>query len=800
MNLVKLFLIFLLGGLAPLHAAVPGTEAILHRAHKARGEGLPQVVLYDLKLALLSETDPARRVQLAVELARCFIAGGRPGEAIQQLDQVEFLPDAEAQFWLAQALAEAGEIETARAKYQQLGGMKGFRRALDARLGEARMLEALGQSSQAAAVLEALAAEPDAQPSTSLDLARIYVSDRKFEPALRVLDGLPELSGIQRDRAEFLKAQITLDRGNADLALSIFDETLKSEDPAIRSGSLIGAAEALVLSGRASEAEQRLEAVIDGSPNDPRIGEVFAKLDELYAAGKDATGTELRRWARDKEHRSLATYATFYQARQDLRTGRVPQALEGFQRFANQQKGHSLRGKSMAAAVQILLAEGRTAEAAEVLRPTNELAPNDPSRVELQFLLGNIYLASNRASAARATFLSVARRSPRLEAAARDNAALAEALGGEVPKTALPGAEGTISEEAALTRALIGAREQRDGAALLKLGNSAEEPSIRARAEFAAAEFAWVEGDPDEARLRLQRVANSPDVPSSESDAFAVFLADDGTREGDRKVTRLAREYLASHSDAARAPEVRMKLAEVLARLGDHRSAWIEFESAARDSRDRSIQAAALFFAAQSAARSLDKQGAEQSILLYEEVVRDGGPLAGRARFEQALLQSALGRSDDALVLLDRLIADTGDPALKTSALIEKGDTLFSQNDPAKLKEAIAVWMQVAREGGVSVADRNETLTKSAAAHEKLGESDAALSRYYQVIESPSESEPEYFWYYKAGFEAARLLESQGRWQEALVVYQKLSASKGPRASEAESRVKRLRLENFIWE
>ena len=35
----------------------------------------------------------------------------------------------------------------------------------------------------------------------------------------------------------------------------------------------------------------------------------------------------------------------------------------------------------------------------------------------------------------------------------------------------------------------------------------------------------------------------------------------------------------------------------------------------------------------------------------------------------------------------------------------------------------------------------------------------------------------EFFWYYKAGFNAARLLEEQQKWDSAAVIYQKLAAA-----------------------
>ena len=85
-------------------------------------------------------------------------------------------------------------------------------------------------------------------------------------------------------------------------------------------------------------------------------------------------------------------------------------------------------------------------------------------------------------------------------------------------------------------------------------------------------------------------------------------------------------------------------------------------------------------------------------------------------------------------------------------------------------------------------------------AWEKLGNYDAALDSYYGAFSQNQKGGPEYFWFYKAGFDAGRLLESQKLWKEAIAVYEKIGSIEGPRAEEARARVSRLRLENFIWD
>ena len=64
--------------------------------------------------------------------------------------------------------------------------------------------------------------------------------------------------------------------------------------------------------------------------------------------------------------------------------------------------------------------------------------------------------------------------------------------------------------------------------------------------------------------------------------------------------------------------------------------------------------------------------------------------------------------------------------------------------------------------------------------------------------ESRSERPHEFFWFYKAGFNAAQLLETDSKWESAAAVYQKLAAAGGTRSDEARERLDRLRLEHFL--
>ena len=67
--------------------------------------------------------------------------------------------------------------------------------------------------------------------------------------------------------------------------------------------------------------------------------------------------------------------------------------------------------------------------------------------------------------------------------------------------------------------------------------------------------------------------------------------------------------------------------------------------------------------------------------------------------------------------------------------------------------------------------------------------------RPIDIVKKPYEC----LWFYKCGFDAARLLEAQEKWGSAAALYGKLAEHGGPRSAEAEARRDRLRLEHFLW-
>jgi hypothetical protein len=93
---------------------------------------------------------------------------------------------------------------------------------------------------------------------------------------------------------------------------------------------------------------------------------------------------------------------------------------------------------------------------------------------------------------------------------------------------------------------------------------------------------------------------------------------------------------------------------------------------------------------------------------------------------------------------------------------------------------------------------RQSALYRKAKCLEQLEKTDDALVALYDVLNAGGNKSDE-FWFFRAGFDAAELLEARRAWSSAAAVYEKLTAIPSPRSEEAKNRLERLRLEHFLW-
>ncbi len=718
-----LFLVLVTIGLGR-SAPTDHIDDLIASSRVARAEGIPQGRVDPLETALAGQLPPEQRRAVAIELARCLLDADRETEAVAALDDPVLLEDPEAQFWLAQSLAQAGEFDCALALYTEVAGIEGNPRVGEALLGKARMLEALGQLQEALIALGAVPRESRVIHPARLSAAALLIEAGGLPQASLALESIRDPSRRDADQKAYLKARVLLDKGENAGALAEYAR-LDPSNRRLSAGVAIGEAEARLREGEIATAERKLETFIRDHPHSPLVGDLMRKLDEVYAASSDPVNAELKRFE-DSESPALAALATFYLARNDERQNRSNRAAKTYREFLRDHPDHPLRGEATVHLTDLLLTEGQLEAAVRTLAESRDLELDDDATARIEFLWGMANFRAGNFDQAAWHFREAATGPSELRVPALANAALASGYSGTgstADLAALREVDELSAESIELAAALHrgGSTGSPTLAALRRLSRDAHNPSVRTQARLGIAEWNWLKGEHARARSNFRQIANG--TPTEQTDYFEVYAADNGTPTGDITVIDAARHFVAAHPESKHLPEVRMKWGEILARSGDHRGARAQFETAASLTSDDSTRATALFLAGRSAAQLIEPAMLEEAVSLFEDARQIGGSLAEQALFEQALLFNALDRPDDAIELLDQL-ARSPDDRTRLAALLKKGDTLHQKPDAA----AVDVWQGVAADPGASAAERNEALAKAASAQEQAGDFDAALA------------------------------------------------------------------------
>lgn len=774
----------------------------LASAQSALDAGFPRVAVQKLE-----ETYPdIRKGKAGAEetllLARALLAADQADTAAAILQKKESSLGHSGNYWLAQSLAVLKKWNEALEQYRICANDPAFSLSHEALVGEARMLHNLDHPEEAAQLLAKAFEWPDspARNLALLDLAELELARQDVKAARSTLDSVSLDGQAVKLRRDFLMAQYFSATGDDAGAIQFFSQiTPLNSEMAI--AIVIGQAEAHMRRGELPMAENLLEEFISAHPNVPGLEKVFAVLDRVYAMEPSASSSELKRWGDNNDGSLREKLAELYFARFESRQNRPERAIKLLDQAVRDAGDNPLVRDAAIELATVRLKEERPEDALALLPPLGQSPQAD-------FVRGLALAATRKTSEAASAFLLAASQETLAESALF-NAAICELLSRENQNNKafkllvqrFP--QSPKIESFRLQKAFELART-RDPAAQGELEQLAKSknPSISGPATLALAEWKYQQLDYAGARQELQRVSTQANIEPAREAALAVFLADTGDPGAEAPAIAAAEKFLQEHAGSPQEPEVLMKLGELLFRKGDFAAARIQLEKLSQTFPDSPLQEPALFLAAKATSRLLTPESSQDAMLLFEEVASMNGPFALRARFEQSILQNAAGKPKEALVILDRILASKPDADTKAAALIEKGKTFYTMgaSDPASYHAAIEVWKQVANDSAASMEWRNQAFVRIGEAFEKLGDPDAAIASYYDAVQTEQGDTPEFFWFYKGGFAAARLLEDLKSWDEAVRIYEILSAKEGPRAEEARSRINKIRLENFLWD
>ena len=635
----------------------------------------------------------------------------------------------------------------------------------------------------------------------------------------------------EREYLRLLESRIALAEGRFEEAAAGFAERLEARVPApaeVFVGALLGAVEVLERQGDRAAAARKILQFLKSGRELPDAEPLFQKLVVLWSESPDPQEAELRDCTQlgPVAHRALAR---FYLAQFYWNLGKREKGAGELAAFCEAYPGHELRAAALLRRGEIAMELTHWSEAetllAEALPACKE--PALVQMVELRLALVAFKAGAYKRALERFTQL--------LEGAGEGlpevhfNAGLSALHLGEVKRATLelewlkasPGSLELAAEmelEIALARAAAGQTQAEEALSAFLKEHSTHPRVGDARVALAELYAAQAANTPSETGQRgaralrerasglLKVVAVDPQSPQASAQAryLAIFLADAGQPRNEEEVLRLGQEFLRDFPDSGLVAEVRMKLGEVYFRRRDCANAELHFASLAKQSPESPLVETALFLAGQCASSLLNPGSVDRALAYWDKVAGGNGDLRWKARYQQAAVKSRIGDEAEGVVLFDVILKAGQNVALdlRLAAQCGKADALL-----ALLKRAAASKEDVIREYQV-LADlpdatpvwRNQALYKIAKVLEP-SDTNGALEAFEKVLQAPGTVEAgEFFWAFKAGFDAARLRENQSAWREAINVYEKLAKLPGSRAGEARARAQQLRLEHFLWD
>ena len=578
--------------------------------------------------------------------------------------------------------------------------------------------------------------------------------------------------------------------------------------------ALFGIAEAHLQLKTPEIGDDVLERFIDQHHADRDLALVFAKLDELYRAERKPSRNELEKWVRRPEQ-PRRTIARWYLARLEIRAGRRERARELFTDLRRTGSNSPATARALLEFAEFEIDDRHFDEALAILDDARLLHPDPGLLNRIDFVSAQAHYLARRFDTATAAFEQIAHRDSPWTNAALFNASSGWLQLGDHARFVADyneleqkGADEQTRTDLRLEEGLMqAAKHDKKAAASLErfIHDFPKNPRV-SEAWVALAELAFHSSPPrmEEAHKDLDHVAESmPTATAAERADYLRIWVEEAAGTDESKVIELAKRFVDQHEQSPFAPEVRMKLAELYYRRQDFANAQTQFEIIAQQNPNDTLAEKALFFAAESAMSSMGEHTLDRALVLFDQVVQKNGTMRWAARNEEAVIERKLGKPNDALALYDEVLKSDAGASEKREALCGKGDIFFEAGaaDPTNYQRAIEAYEQLAADKEGSIHWRNQALFKKGLCLEKKGDRAGALATFYKILED--ESRPgerrELFWYYKAGFNAARLLEEDSKWESAVAIYDKLVAAGGNRSEEAKARLNNIRLEHFLW-
>jgi TolA-binding protein len=798
---------------------VTGEEAfadLYQEAVQAETEGVPEVSVTKLRQFLAQKPAEPNVTPAKLLLARCLLQIRRPEEALTVLNDSSLTSEDALQL-KAETLLRARRWREAAELFGKILG--NARERTDARLGLAEALRKTGDSDAALITLKPLLDERTKPDSRGIIMAaEIEAGQGQFDRATEHLTDLAEGTDTEQLEKQCLLGQIALRTGKLDDAEAAFSQVIaasKGQTARLAAISQLDLGRVSIEQQEFDEAESVLVKAINNQTQSAILPELFEALYTVYAEQQSPSLTALIRWSQEKPQdvgSDRPVFALYYLGKLQLRMD-AAKGEEIFRRLINDYPTHRLAGLAAVAVARLKIDRASPDQAVPLLIQwlTSGADKRLAERVQVEQTLAEAYFREAKFSEAHDLYLRLAEADPPNRARFLYGAAISAFRAGDrqhyesaVHELSTSPTNQTLLGDLEIARATIEARNGQSGADatlrhfLAAFPNHPRTPE----AHLLLAEVAFTELPPNHATAKdeLREIStDSLEIAENEARLNFFVLADDA-QQNITVVARAAQEFIQQYPQSPTRAQVRLKLGEVYFRQNDFPNAQTQFELVAEQQPDSPWVETALFLAGEAARKSLNPSSVDRAVDLFEEVYKMDGSLRFQARLEQALTKRQIQQEKEAIVLLDDLLAQNVPQEIRGEALEAKGESQFSlgTKDQSQYEAAIKTFDALADLDSNSLEWRQSALYRKAKCLQQLGKTDDALATLYDVLNAGGNRSDE-VWFFRAGFDAAELLEARRSWNSAAAVYEKLTAIPGPRAEEAKSRLERLRLEHFLW-
>jgi tetratricopeptide (TPR) repeat protein len=797
----------------------PALGDLYDQAVQAEQEGVPEVSIQKLR-TFLAAPETGKALPAKLLLARCLLATNQPAAALETLDG-HALSSIEGQMLSAEALLRSGRWQEAATKWSKLLAEPNLGSStVDARLGLAAAQEHLGAVREASETLAPLVQTPEPTDVRSVLMAaelRLELAD--YQGAQALLAKVRNPNRLEVAQKEALSGQVALSMNDLVTAETNFRDVLAFDVTQVSRIALIaqlGLTQIYIRQKEYEEAEAFIENIIGEQPQSSNLPDLFQTLYAIYLQEQTPSLAELTRWSQEDPKQvgsDRPILAQFYLGKLELKIGSHANGLKLLKDFVANHPTHALAGAAVAELAQQLELDAKVDEAISTAKEwlmTNPAA-SSTNRIAVEEELADAlvqkgaftealdlytHLGEGRSPNQARYFFNAAICALRLgdhQRYQQSLAALSSSSGNERERAAL-------AFESAMVQAKTGDKLARDSfhRFLVDFSNDSQVP----KAHLALAELAFTQSPPDRTRVISQLAqVNTTDPQTNEQKALLEFFTKaDDRNEQISDIAQLAQDFLQKFPSSIAIPQVRIKLGEVYFRQNDYPNAQTQFELVAEEDPDSPLVETALFLAGEAARKSMNSSSMDHAISVFEEVYKLNGPLRYRARLEEALTMRQAAKDREAIVLLNDLLNQDIPLDIRCDALDAKGDALFTlaAKDEDQYREAIKTYDTLAALSGIPIGCKEGALYKKGKCYEKIKQPDEALATYYDVLNLDNDA-PDEIWYFRAGFDAAQLLESKQSWASAAAIYQRLAAIPSARAEEARNRLTKLRLEHFLW-